>query len=298
MKDVFNIPNLSRRSFLRRSLGITRSAIALTTLSFGNTILGGCMFAREIPDKETALSAILEELEKRYGEKFHQTHETQVVEKAYPEKGEKKYDFLLNPSTDESKIFTARVYVREDTARQSGNILDNYQQHIFDPIVCTPFREYLHTVEGIDGYSVQLSWNKMDSKVWKKEQVEEYMGKGAQGDPEIFIVIMIAEDSVEAMAQTVYEVQKGLWPLKRNMHVLAAISGLSFDCGTIYNTPVDKENLITRGNPPEYEEIKESIGNYQFRNKQMKPERWDGSGEVGDPNDSDVAITWLHKPQK
>lgn len=256
------------------------------------------MFAREIPDKETALSAILEELEKRYGEKFHQTHETQVVEKAYPEKGEKKYDFLLNPSTDESKIFTARVYVREDTARQSGNILDNYQQHIFDPIVCTPFREYLHTVEGIDGYSVQLSWNKMDSKVWKKEQVEEYMGKGAQGDPEIFIVIMIAEDSVEAMAQTVYEVQKGLWPLKRNMHVLAAISGLSFDCGTIYNTPVDKENLITRGNPPEYEEIKESIGNYQFRNKQMKPERWDGSGEVGDPNDSDVAITWLHKPQK
>ena len=54
------------------------------------------MFAREIPDKETALSAILEELEKRYGEKFHQTHETQVVEKAYPEKGEKKYDFLLN----------------------------------------------------------------------------------------------------------------------------------------------------------------------------------------------------------
>ena len=48
------------------------------------------MFAREIPDKETALSAILEELEKRYGEKFHQTYETQVVEKAYPEKGEKK----------------------------------------------------------------------------------------------------------------------------------------------------------------------------------------------------------------
>ena len=69
------------------------------------------MFAREIPDKETALSAILEELEKRYGEKFHQTHETQVVEKAYPEKGEKKYDFLLNPSTVQYIATLAQIHL-------------------------------------------------------------------------------------------------------------------------------------------------------------------------------------------
>ncbi|WP_035433618.1 hypothetical protein [Atopobium sp. oral taxon 199] len=138
----------------------------------------------------------------------------------------------------------------------------------------------------------------MDSKVWKAEQVEEYMGKGAQGDPEVFIVIMVPEDSVEHMAQAVYEVQKGLWPLKRNMHVLAAISGLTLESGAIYNTPVDKENLITRDDPPKYEEIKETIVDYQFRNKQIKPEQWDGSGEIGDPNDSDVAITWLHDPSK
>ena len=293
------MPILSRRSFLRGGLGITRSAIALATLSFGNTILGGCMFAREIPDKETALSVILEELEKRYGEKFHQLDSKDIKSFTYeqPRNGV-QYIATLAPDTSPEKIFSGSIDTDAHTHKQWGNILDNYQQHIFDPIVCTPFREYLQSSTYVDGYSVRLSWNKMDSKVWKKEQVEEYMGKGAQGDPEIFIVIMIAEDSVEAMAQTVYEVQKGLWPLKRNMHVLAAISGLSFDCGTIYNTPVDKENLITRGNPPEYEEIKESIGNYQFRNKQMKPERWDGSGEVGDPNDSDVAITWLHRPQK
>lgn len=155
-----------------------------------------------------------------------------------------------------------------------------------------------HRATTDDGYSVQLVWNKMDSKVWKAEQVEEYMGKGAQGDPEVFIVIMVPEDSVEHMAQAVYEVQKGLWPLKRNMHVLAAISGLTLESGAIYNTPVDKENLITRDDPPKYEEIKETIIDYQFRNKQIKPEQWDGSGEIGDPNDSDVAIIWLHDPSK
>ena len=247
------------------------------------------MFAREIPDKETALSAILEELEKRYGEKFHQTHETQVVEKAYPEKGEKKYDFLLNPSTDESKIFTARVYVREDTARQSGNILDNYQQHIFDPIVCTPFREYLHTVEGIDGYSVQLSWNKMDSKVWKKEQVEEYMGKGIDGDPEIHMTIVIPRDTKDNLAKVIYAFHKDLSEFKRNMQLRVGMTGTDpRTVNELYLTPLDFQILSYR-TELSYEDILRSVDLHFKRNESST---WDGKGEIGDPDHTQVSLTF------
>ncbi|WP_455043903.1 hypothetical protein [Lancefieldella rimae] len=289
MKDVFKMPNLSRRSLLRGSLGITRSAIALTALSFGNTILGGCMFAREIPDKETALSAILEELEKRYGEKFHQTYETQVVEKAYPKKGEKKYDFLLNPSTDESKIFTARVYVREDIARQSGNILDNYQQHIFDPIVCTPFREYLQSSPHVDGYSVRLSWNKMDSKVWKKEQVEEYMGKGIDGDPEIHMTIVIPRDTKDNLAKVIYAFHKDLSEFKRNMQLRIGMTGTDpRTVNELYLTPLDFQILSYR-TELSYEDILRSVDLHFKRNESST---WDGTGEIGDPDHTQVSLTF------
>ena len=247
------------------------------------------MFAREIPDKETALSAILEELEKRYGEKFHQTHETQVVEKAYPEKGEKKYDFLLNPSTDESKIFTARVYVREDTSRQSGNILDNYQQHIFDPIVCTPFREYLQSSTYVDGYSVRLSWNKMDSKVWKKEQVEEYMGKGIDGDPEIHMTIVIPRDTKENLAKVIYAFHKDLSEFKRNMQLRVGMTGTDpRTVNELYLTPLDFQILSYR-TELSYEDILRSVDSHFKRNESST---WDGKGEIGDPDHTQVSLTW------
>ena len=247
------------------------------------------MFAREIPDKETALSAILEELEKRYGEKFHQTYETQVVEKAYPEKGEKKYDFLLNPSTDESKIFTARVYVREDTARQSGNILDNYQQHIFDPIVCTPFREYLQSSPHVDGYSVRLSWNKMDSKVWKKEQVEEYMGKGIDGDPEIHMTIVIPRGTKDNLAKVIYAFHKDLSEFKRNMQLRIGMTGTDpRTVNELYLTPLDFQILSYR-TELSYEDILRSVDVHFKRNESST---WDGTGEIGDPDHTQVSLTF------
>ena len=247
------------------------------------------MFAREIPDKETALSAILEELEKRYGEKFHQTYETQVVEKAYPKKGEKKYDFLLNPSTDESKIFTARVYVREDIARQSGNILDNYQQHIFDPIVCTPFREYLQSSPHVDGYSVRLSWNKMDSKVWKKEQVEEYMGKGIDGDPEIHMTIVIPRDTKDNLAKVIYVFHKDLSEFKRNMQLRIGMTGTDpRTVNELYLTPLDFQILSYR-TELSYEDILRSVDLHFKRNESST---WDGTGEIGDPDHTQVSLTF------
>ena len=184
------------------------------------------MFAREIPDKETALSAILEELEKRYGEKFHQLDSKDIKSFTYeqPRNGV-QYIATLAPDTSPEKIFSGSIDIDAHTHKQWGNILDNYQQHIFDPIVCTPFREYLQLSPHVDGYSVRLSWNKMDSKVWKKEQVEEYMGKGIDGDPEIHMTIVIPRDTKDNLAKVIYAFHKDLSEFKRNMQLRVGMTG-------------------------------------------------------------------------
>ena len=248
------------------------------------------MFAREIPDKETALSAILEELEKRYGEKFHQLDSKDIKSFTYeqPRNGV-QYIATLAPDTSPEKIFSGSIDTDAHTHKQWGNILDNYQQHIFDPIVCTPFREYLQSSPHVDGYSVRLSWNKMDSKVWKKEQVEEYMGKGIDGDPEIHMTIVIPRDTKENLAKVIYAFHKDLSEFKRNMQLRVGMTGTDpRTVNELYLTPLDFQILSYR-TELSYEDILRSVDLHFKRNESST---WDGKGEIGDPDHTQVSLTF------
>ena len=246
----------------------------------------------EIPDKESAKDFVLSELCKRYNEDFIEVDGTEVTAYDPDEDREICYEMLVAPKTQPSKVFTSMVYTNADTNKQVFPVMDNYQQYLFTPIVCKPFEEYFAHCEGVDGYSASLFYNKMDSKVWTADQVEQYMGFGMDGDPEVSVFALLSKDSTENLAHLIYKAHIDLAKLKRSMQINFALTGSDIrrPNNIIYCTHVGYEIFVTRKSAQiSYESVLDEVSS---NIKKVTDDGWDGIGTVGDPDSVITSITW------
>ncbi|WP_314773814.1 hypothetical protein [Lancefieldella rimae] len=260
--------------------------------SFFNFTKGDKVSDIEIPDKKSAKDFILSELSKRYDEDFIQVDGTEMTAYDPDEDREICYEMLVAPKTQLSKVFTSMVYTNADTNKQVFPVMDNYQQYLFTPIVCKPFEEYFAHCEGVDGYSASLFYNKMDSKVWTADQVEQYMGFGMDGDPEVSVFALLSKDSTENLAHLIYKAHIDLAKLKRSMQINFALTGSDIrrPNNIIYCTHVGYEVFVTRRSAQiSYESVLDEVSS---KIKKVTDDGWDGIGTVGDPDSVITSITW------
>lgn len=265
--------------------------------SFFNFTKGEKVSDIEISDKKSAKDFILSELNKRYDEDFIQVDGTEIIAYDPDEDHEICYEMLVAPKTQPSKVFTSMIYTNADTNKQVFPVMDNYQQYLFTPIVCKPFEEYFAHCEGVDGYSASLFYNKMDSKVWTADQVEQYMGLGMDGDPVVGMLIMVARTSPEEVAQIIYDAHISCAQFNRNMRLVFGLTGCDMrdSKNNIYGTHLDYMYLNTRKNASfQYTDIVKEVANQM---KIVKETGWDGIGRVGDPNNVVSSVTWKQKKQ-
>lgn len=261
--------------------------------SFFNFTKGDKVSDIEIPDTDTACSLALDCLYERYKESFIRVTDVdiEVGDTDIPDKIT-RYEILVAPEKSPKKMFTVSIKRRQDNHKLWGLICDNYQQYLFTPIVCKPFEEYLVNQDSIDGYAVKLTWNKMDDEVWTADQVEQYMGFGVDGDPEVSVIIMLAKDSTENLAHLIYKAHIDLAKLKRNMKFVFGISGSDMKKinNAVYSTHVDYEIFITRRSAQiSYESVLDEVSS---NIKKVTDDGWDGIGTVGDPDSVITSITW------
>ena len=261
--------------------------------SFFNFTKGDKVSDIEIPDTDTACSLALDCLHERYKEPFIRITDVdiEVGDTDIPDKIT-RYEILVAPEKSPKKMFTVSIKRRQDNHRLWGLICDNYQQYLFTPIVCKPFEEYFAHCEGVDGYSASLFYNKMDSKVWTADQVEQYMGFGMDGDPEVSVFALLSKDSTENLAHLIYKAHIDLAKLKRNMKFVFGISGSDMKKinNAVYSTHVDYEIFITRRSAQiSYESVLDEVSS---NIKKVTDDGWDGIGTVGDPDSVITSITW------
>ena len=267
--------------------------------SFFNFTKGENMSDIEIPDTDTACSLALDCLHERYKESFIRVTDVdiEVGDTDIPDKIT-RYEILVAPEKSPKKMFTVSIKRRQDDHKLWGLICDNYQQYLFTPIVCKPFEEYFANCEGVDGYSASLFYNKMDDEVWTADQVEQYMGFGVDGDPEVSylvifsVIVMLAKNSTENLAHLIYQAHIDLAKLKRNMKFVFGISGSDMKKinNTIYSTHVDYEIFVTRKSAQiSYESVLDEVSS---NIKKVTDDGWDGIGTVGDLDKVIPSITW------
>ncbi|MCR5631164.1 MAG: hypothetical protein K6F24_04320 [Atopobiaceae bacterium] len=250
-----------------------------------------------ISTESDAIKVTLDELEGRYKEHFKYITSTEIKTSFFNQTNENRIEMLVAPILNNSNVFSAYLYVNAETKKQSHPVLDNYQQYLFMPIVCKPFEEYFANCEGVDGYSASLFYNKMDSKVWTADQVEQYMGFGVDGDPEVSVIIMLAKDSTENLAHLIYKAHIDLAKLKRNMKFVFGISGSDMKKinNAVYSTHVDYEIFITRKSAQiSYESVLDEVSS---NIKKVTDDGWDGTVVVGDLDKVIPSITWKQKKQ-
>ena len=260
--------------------------------SFFNFTKGEKVSDIEISDKKSAKDFILSELNKRYDEDFIQVDGTEITAYDPDEDREICYEMLVAPKTQPSKVFTSMVYTNADTNKQVFPVMDNYQQYLFTPIVCKPFEEYLANCEGVDGYSASLFYNKMDDEVWTADQVEQYMGLGVDGDPEVSVFALLSKNSTENLAHLIYKAHIDLAKFKRSMQINFAITGSDIrrPNNIIYCTHVGYEIFVTRRSAQiSYESVLDEVSS---NIKKVTDDGWDGIGTVGDPDSVITSITW------
>ena len=290
---------LTRKHFLQVA-GLLGSEILLSGCSkemlkmdsFFNFTKGEKVSDIEISDKKSAKDFILSELNKRYDEDFIQVDGTEIIAYDPDEDHEICYEMLVAPKTQPSKVFTSMIYTNADTNKQVFPVMDNYQQYLFTPIVCKPFEEYLANCEGVDGYSASLFYNKMDDEVWTADQVEQYMGLGVDGDPEVSVFALLSKNSTENLAHLIYKAHIDLAKFKRSMQINFAITGSDIrrPNNIIYCTHVGYEIFVTRRSAQiSYESVLDEVSS---KIKKVTDDGWDGIGTVGDPDSVITSITW------
>lgn len=246
----------------------------------------------EIPNEESARDFILGELRRRYGEGFMQADGTGASRYGPDDDNEICYEVTAAPGARPRELFTSMVYVDAATGRQSFPVLDNYQQHLFTPLVCGPFGEYLAGLDGVDGYSVSLTWNRMDDEVWTEGEVERYMGAGRQGDPEVAVDAMVARAPAGDLARLIHRMHLDLAGLGRSMQIAAAITGSDIrkDNNEIYRTHLGYEIRASReGARLTYGDVLDEVASNM---KRVTDDGWDGTMDAGDPDRALTSITW------
>ena len=291
---------LTRKHFLQVA-GLLGSEILLSGCSkemlkmdsFFNFTKGDKVSDIEIPDTDTACSLALDCLHERYKESFIRVTDVdiEVGDTDIPDKIT-RHEILVAPEKSPKKMFTVSIKRRQDNHKLWGLICDNYQQYLFTPIVCKPFEEYLANCEGVDGYSASLFYNKMDDEVWTADQVEQYMGLGVDGDPEVSVFALLSKNSTENLAHLIYKAHIDLAKFKRSMQINFAITGSDIrrPNNIIYCTHVGYEIFVTRRSAQiSYESVLDEVSS---KIKKVTDDGWDGIGTVGDPDSVITSITW------
>ena len=269
---------LSRRALILASLGLAAASL-----------LSGCNLLREekeVPDitianGEDALAYALPALEERYGEGFSQAGGTEVASYVPDYTDELIYTLCASPDSDPSKVFGCEVPVNQDTGTLRYNLWDDYTQYRFKDQVEGPFLDVVRGLPGLAGYSVRLTQPYVGDRDWRPDELEAYLANGFT-QPEAMVTLMLpADGTAEQWAHTVHELLAGVWGLGRRMDIQTEPEGYDPYVGmALYNMESRQCDPARRDDePPSEEHVLEVMGLFVPE----ASERWDGTGDAGDP---------------
>ena len=295
MRDGFP-PHLSRRSLVRAALALPGVLLASgcsgrLPLDLGGNTMSDAITVESFDD---AVSLALEQLAERHGEGFHLVDV--VDHDAYePSPGKVGYNFCLAPDASPERYFTAMVVAEAETGRLSHDVESNYSQWLFKERAEGPYRQVLERDEATVGFATSLFYTRVDARVWREDQLEEYMGDGGHNDPRVEAIAVLdagigREEAVSAIAR----IQEALWGLDGSMRLIAARRGANPREDWLYLTPSSKQKRRSRGDAPTEADV---AGWLKVRYGHEDLQAWDGSATVGDPDPVSVGsglpeVTW------
>ncbi|MCI6844799.1 MAG: hypothetical protein MR874_08625, partial [Coriobacteriaceae bacterium] len=251
--------------------------------------LSGCNLLREekkVPDitianGEDALAYALPALEERYGEKFSQAEGTEVTPYPSSYSDELTYGLCACPTADPEKVFGCDISTVASTGRLAYVLEDDYTQHRFKDQVEGPFLEVVRGLSGLAGYSVQMAEPYVGDRDWQPDELEAYVNNGFT-HPRVDVTLMMpADGTTDEWARTVRECLEGIWNLGQRMYVFAGLEGYDPYSESLYI--LDSSQNEVRGRdpePPSVGYIRGRMGETIFNEAS---ERWDGTGDAGDP---------------
>ena len=181
------VPCPSRRSLVRATLTLPWALLAggcsgRLPIDLGGNTMSDAIAVESFDD---AVSLALDQLAERHGEGFHLVDV--VDHDAYePSPGKVGYNFCLAPDASPERYFTAMVVADAETGRLSHDVESNYSQWLFKGRAEEPYRRALERDEATVGYATTMFYTRMDDKVWREDQLEEYMGDGGSNEPRVF----------------------------------------------------------------------------------------------------------------
>ena len=298
MRDGFP-PHLSRRSLVRAALALPGVLLASgcsgrLPLDLGGNTMSDAITVESFDD---AVSLALEQLAERHGEGFHLVDV--VDHDAYePGPGKVGYNFCLAPDASPERYFTAMVVAEAETGRLSHDVESNYSQWLFKERAEGPYRQVLERDEATVGFATSLFYTRVDARVWREDQLEEYMGDGGHNDPRVEAIAVLdagigREEAVSAIAR----IQEALWGLDGSMRLIAARRGANPREDWLYLTASPKQLRGSHGDALTEADVKDIEDTLGFHYGREDLQAWDGTATVGDPDPSHVGsglpeVTW------
>ncbi len=180
------VPCPSRRSLVRAALTLPGALLAggcsgRLPLDLGGNTMSDAITVESVDD---AISLALEQLSERHGEGFHLVGEVEPITYE-PGPGKVGYTCCLAPDASPERYFTAMVVAEAETGRLSHDVESNYSQWLFKGRAEEPYRRVLEQDEATVGYATSMFYTRMDAKLWREDQLEEYMGDGGSNEPRV-----------------------------------------------------------------------------------------------------------------
>lgn len=254
----------------------------------GLDLLGGVPDAT-VASADDAVSFALERLSNRFGESFSQDAGVAVEEGTHDPNtvyaNQRYYRIGLVSDDHPDQPFTSFVRVKPDSTKVASDAECDRPVYFFLDQALQPFRDALDRAQGLAGWAVALDYVRFDTRAWKPDEFDAYMGEGraASSDPEAVVWLMLPKGgSVEEWATTIHAAEGPVYALKRRTKVLGIPEGQSRR-GVVYITDQRYEGADREGVPTEEDALKQLRGWEDF----FEDDPWDGVGTGGDPGSAD-----------
>ena len=282
----------------RRELALAMGALAASSLP-GCGLLGR---REEVPDMtisgvEDARAYMLDALRERYGEEFRALDEVEPVINVVDASQHRNYELALAPVKDEDKPFGCSVSTNLSDDKLDSPAYDDYTQYLFKERMEGPYREAVAGVGDLAGYGVTLREPYMGDRVWRADELEEYLDNGYT-HPRVAVLLMVSRGGgTDSWAATIHDALAAVWGLGRRMDFHVGIEGTDpfSGFGTLYTLDISQTSPKTRdAEPPDIASIQKWMsGPCTTASPEDGYEPWDGTGDPGDPGYAKRRpITW------
>lgn len=275
---------------------MTRRELALAMGALAASSLPGCGLLRrreEVPDMtisgvEDARAYMLDALCERYGEEFRAIDEVDPAINVVDASQHRNYELALVPVQDEDKPFGCSVSTNLSDDKLDSPAYDDYTQYLFKERMEGPYREAVAGVGELAGYSVTLREPYMGDRLWRADELEEYLNNGYT-HPRVRVLLMLLRNGdFDSWAATIHDALAAVWGLDRRMDVYAGVEGTDpfSSSSPLYTLDISQTSPKTRdAEPPDAATVRRLM--WVLGDDDTSPwdgyEPWDGTGDPGDP---------------